>query len=113
MKDELVIEVKAGEIVIPNELYDELGDWAEAFEELARQMQRIISNEKSRIEIWIYLDDWEWEVVGYKSNGEFVSIIPNKDIEDVGRYISFARFTADYLEKTDQDQDQTTLEVEP
>ena len=111
MKDELMIEVKSDEIVIPNELYDELGDWAKAFEELARQMQRIIDSEKSRIEIWIYLDDGTWEVVGYKSNGEFVSIIPNKDIEEVGKYIRFARFTADYLE-TDQGQDQT-LEVEP
>jgi len=109
MKDELMIEVKADGIVIPNELYDELGDWAEDFEELAKQMQRIISGGKSRVEIWIYLDDWTWEVVGYKSNNEFVVIIPNRDIEKVVKYTRFARFTADYLE-ADQDQ---TLEVEP
>ena len=109
MREELMIEVKSNEKVIPDGLCDELGDWAEEFEELAKQMQRIISGEKSKIEIWIYLDDWTWEAVGYKSNNEFVVIIPNRDIEDVRRYISFARFTADYLE-TDQDQ---TLEVEP
>ena len=111
MKDELMIEVKSDGIVIPDEFYDELGDWAEAFEELARQMQKILGSGKSKIEVCIYLDDGTWEVVGYKSNGEFVSIIPNKGIEEVGKYIRFARFTADYLE-TDQGQDQT-LEVEP